>query len=106
MSCVIYLTLNLECLDDMNRDVYIQLDSCFVYLKYHLQTIQYKLLECVNNKLRYSLIAIESLAFLASESGIVMVSETTNKLGIYYLRLELAKKWKRKDETHITFMIR
>ena len=45
--CVIYLivqtTLNLECLDDMNRDVYIQLDSCFVYLKYHLQTIQYKL---------------------------------------------------------------
>ena len=49
---------------------------------------------------------IESLAFLASESGIVMVSETTNKLGIYYLRLELAKKWKRKDETHIRFMIR
>ena len=36
-------TLILECLDDMNRDVYIQLDSCFVYLKYHLQTIQYKL---------------------------------------------------------------
>ena len=50
---------------------------------------------------------IENLAFLASESGIVMVSETTNKLGIIcYLRLELAKKWKRKDETHITFMIR
>ena len=51
---------------------------------------------------------IENLGFLASESGIVMVSvsETTNKLGIYYLRLELAKKWRRKDEAHITFMIR
>ena len=47
---------------------------------------------------------IESLAFLASESGIVMVSETTNKLGIYYLRLELAKKWKEEIKQHTSHL--